>query len=66
MTTPEIAPQDVEVLQHQTVVHVVQVEADRVLPGEVRAPGDLPEAGHAGTHVQATAGGDVVACPPQK
>src|SRR5680860_145147 len=53
------AGQDGEVLEHRPVVHVVEVEPDRLGPGEVGAPGDLPEAGHAGADVE-TAGHGVV------
>ena len=42
-----------EVLDDRPVVDVVEVEAHRVVPRQVAAPGDLPQAGHAGADVEA-------------
>ncbi len=39
--------QDREVLEHRPVVDVVQVQPDGLLPGQVRATGDLPQTGDA-------------------
>jgi hypothetical protein len=41
-------PQDQQVQRQGPVLDVVQVEADRLLPGQVRSAADLPQAGQPG------------------
>ncbi len=55
------APEDRQVLHDRPVVDVVEVEAHRVVPREVGAAGDLPEAGEARADVEATLHVDLVA-----
>ena len=64
-TAPHGADQDVEVLHHRPVVDVVEVEAHGLVPAEVGAAGDLPQAGHARTHAQPAAHVGAVAARPR-
>src|SRR3954468_16448353 len=48
--------EDLGVEGESPVLDVAQVEADGLLPGQVAAAGDLPEAGHAGLDQQAALG----------
>src|SRR3954452_3418916 len=47
---PDRLPEDHEVKGQRPVLHVADVDAHRVVPGEIGSPADLPEAGKAGLH----------------
>src|SRR4051794_36663623 len=49
---PECAQHDHDVGGHRPVLDVVQVEADAVVPRQLRAAAHLPQPGDAGAHEQ--------------
>ncbi|MBG9885033.1 hypothetical protein ABE10_00215, partial [Bacillus toyonensis] len=56
----ERAEEDVQVARERPVLHVVQVQADGVLPGQGGTPADLPQSAHPRLHDQTTLRGVVV------
>jgi len=56
------ATEDLQVKHQRPVVDVPEVQSQRLVPGQVTAPADLPEAGEPGLHPQAAHGIRLVLC----